>query len=129
MKEFSRHWKSSTNIRKQRKYRLNAPLHLRKNMLSASLSKELRTKYKRRSIRVRKGDRVRILRGEFKKKTGKVDSIDIVAYKVFIEGIERTKRDGTKIKLGIPASKVQIIELSLDDKMRKAIVEPKKVGP
>ena len=126
MKDFSRTWKSSRNTRKQRKYRMNAPLNLRKNMMAAPLSKELRTKHKRRSISVRKGDRVRVLRGEFKKRTGKIEGVNTKKYRVFVEGIERTKRDGSKMKIGIPVSKVQITELNLDDKARKMIFEGRK---
>src|SRR3989344_2390979 len=126
MKDFSRTWKSSRNTRKQRKYRMNAPLNLRKNMMAAPLSKELRTKHKRRSISVRKGDRVMVLRGEFKKRTGKIEGVNTKKYRVFVEGIERTKRDGSKMKIGIPVSKVQITELNLDDKARKMIFEGRK---
>ena len=91
------------------------------------MSKELRKKHKRRSISVRKGDRIKILRGEFKKKTGKIEGVNRKEYKVFVEGIGRTKRDGSKMKIGIPASKVQILELNLDDKARKMIFEGRKV--
>ena len=95
-------------------------------MMAAPLSKELRTKHKRRSISVRKGDRVRVLRGEFKKRTGKIEGVNTKKYRVFVEGIERTKRDGSKMKIGIPVSKVQITELNLDDKARKMIFEGRK---
>lgn len=95
-------------------------------MMAAPLSKELRTKHKRRSVNVRKGDRVRVLRGEFKKKTGKIEGVNTKKYRVFVEGIGRTKRDGSKMKIGIPVSKVQIVELNLDDKARKMIFEGRK---
>ena len=68
MKKFSIHWKSSKRPGKQRKYRKNSELHLKKKFLSANLSKELRKKYGKRSMVVRKGDVVKICRGKFRKK-------------------------------------------------------------
>jgi len=61
--EFSKHWVGSKRPGKQRKYLAKAPLHIRKKLLNVSLSKELRKKYGRRAITVRKGDKVKILVG------------------------------------------------------------------
>ena len=71
MKFWSRQWKSSSNPGKQRKYVYNAPMHIRRKLLTANLSEELRKKHNKRSIPLRKGDEVEIMRGEFKKKKGK----------------------------------------------------------
>ena len=98
-------------------------------MLEASLSRALRKKHGRRNAGLRKGDRVKAMRGEFRNRIGKIESVDMRNYKVYIEGIERVKRDGTKVRIGIPASKVQIIELNLDDKRRKKQIETKKAPP
>ncbi len=95
-------------------------------MMAATLSRDLRKKYKRRSMSVRKGDMVKVLRGEFKKRTGKIGGVDARKYRVFVDGIDMVKRDGSKVKIGIQASKVQILELNLDDKARKMIVESGK---
>ena len=67
-KKFSREWIRSKQPRKQRKYNYNAPLHIKGKFMAAHLSKDLMKKYNRRSIRVRKGDKVILLRGQFKKK-------------------------------------------------------------
>ena len=74
-KKFSTSWISSTQPRKQRKYRANAPLHTKHKFLSANLSKSLRQKYGKRSLPLRKGDEVLVMRGSFKKKRAKVVSI------------------------------------------------------
>ena len=42
---------------------------------SSTLSEELREKYKRRSVRLRVGDSVRIVKGEFKGIEGKVTKV------------------------------------------------------
>ena len=94
--KWSRSWVSSKQPRKQRKYRYNAPPHIRTKFISAHLSKELREKYKRRSIRLRVGDTVKIMRGEFKGKTGKVEKIFTKIAKVTVSGIQKTKPEKQK---------------------------------
>ena len=116
--KFSKEWKSSKQPRKQRKYRYNAPLHIKGTMMSAHLSKELKEKYKKRSARVVKGDKVKISRGQFKTKTGKVERVDTKQGKVYITGIEMMKKDGTKTMYPINPSNLILIELHLEDKKR-----------
>lgn len=118
MKKFSKHWKSSKNPSKKRKFLANAPLHLRRKFLSVNLSKELREKHETRNVVVRKGDKVKILRGKHKGATGKVIKVEIKKMKVYIEGLQRTKMDGSKVDIPMRASNLQIIELNLEDKKR-----------
>ncbi len=125
MKKFSKAWKSSKQKRKQRKYRYKAPLHIRHKFVAANLSKELRKRYYRRNLPLRKGDSVRIMRGSFKKKTGKISNVNLRNLKVFIEGIQQSKRDGTKVNVPFEPSNLQIIELNLEDKKRMEIIERK----
>lgn len=117
-KKFSTSWISSKQVRKQRKFKANAPLHIRHKFLSANLSKSLREKYGKRSFPLRKEDDVLIMRGAFKKKTGKILSIDLKNSRVAIEGIQRTKKDGTKVNVYFSPSSLQLQTLSLDDKKR-----------
>lgn len=117
---FSHAWKASTNPAKQRKYVANAPLHVRSGMLGCSLSKELRVKYHIRTLRVRVGDTVKLMRGSYKGTIGKVDRVDIGRQRIFVEKAELTKKDGSKVKYPIHPSNAMIIELNLDDKRRKA---------
>lgn len=115
---FSTSWNSSKQPRKQRKYLHNAPLHLRHKFLNAPLSKSLRAKYGKRSTPVRKGDEVLVMRGSFRKKKAKVSSVDLKKSKIILEGIQRSKRDGTKVPIRFNANILQIQELFLDDKKR-----------
>lgn len=124
-KRFSDSWVGSKQPRKQRKYRYNAPMHLRHKMIAANLSKDLRKKYGKRSIPLRKGDTVKIMRGEFKKKKGKIETVNLNTLKVYIEGIQRSKKDGTKTSVPFEPSNVQIIELNMDDKKRTDALERK----
>ncbi len=125
-KDFSDKWIMSKQPRKQRKYSYNAPLHIRGRFMAAHLSKELIKKYNRRSIRLRKGDKVTILRGQFKKKTGKIERIDLKETKVYIAGVEMIKKDGTKVFYPIHPSNLVVTELNLDDKKRMAVVNKSK---
>ena len=115
MKKFSESWKGSKKARKQRKYRSNLPLHLRSKLVRVHLSKELRQKYNKRSVVIRLGDKVRVMRGKFRKSEGKVDRIDRKREALYITGIELIKKEGAKILLPIHPSNVLIVELKLDD--------------
>jgi large subunit ribosomal protein L24 len=118
MKEWSKHWKASKQPGKQRKYVHNAPLHVRRKLISAHLSKELIKKYNRRSFPLRKGDEVEIMIGNFKKKTGKVSRIDLKGLKVYVDGITRKKVDGSEVQVPFNSSNLKIINLNLEDRKR-----------
>ena len=128
MKEFSTKWKSSKKPRKQRKYRASAPLHIKQKFVNAHLSKDLRKKYKKRSMGLRKGDQVKVMHGQFKKHSGKVERIELKNTKVFVSGAEITKKDGTKKMIAIHPSNIMITELNLDDKLRQKSLEMKQDG-
>ncbi len=113
----------SKKPRKQRKALYTAPLHKRRKLLSAHLSKELREKYKRRSLPIRRGDEVKILRGEFKGKVGKVSKVDLKKLKVYVEGVTRKRTVGTEVQVPIHPSNLMIINLELSDKRRLLILE------
>ncbi len=111
---------------KQRRFLLNAPQHLRGHIVSAHLSESLRNTYKVRSMTLRSGDTVRIVRGDYKGYEGKVLRVDRKKYRVFIEGITREKADGSSILIPIHPSKIEIVRLNLDDKWRNKILKRKK---
>src|SRR3989339_200438 len=119
-KDFSKSWKSSKKPNKQRKFRFNASLHIKGKFLNAHLSKELLQKYMTRSLRLRLGDKVKIMRGQFKKQEGKIEEVDIKKSVVYVAKVEHTKRDGTKARYPIQPSNVLIVELNADDKRRFA---------
>ncbi|HLA23163.1 MAG TPA: 50S ribosomal protein L24 [Candidatus Nanoarchaeia archaeon] len=124
--KFSKHWKASTQPRKQRKYRAKAPLHVIKRFLSANLSKDLRKKYGKRNLTLRKGDTVKVMRGKFRKKQGKILEIKLKTQKVTIEGIQITKKDGSKVNVRVQPSNLQIVELNLADTKRIKSQQEKK---
>ena len=120
---YSTSWKSSTQPRKQRKYAYNAPENVRGKFLSAHLSKELAKKHNKRSVRVRAGDKVKIIRGQFKGKEGEVERVSIKETKLFIGGIEINKHEAGKVKYPVHPSNVIITSMKND---ARRIKETKK---
>ena len=114
------------NPGKQRKRLYNAPAHIRHKIMAAPLAKDLAKKHGIKTIPVRKGDTVRIQRGDNKGFEGKISRVDLKNYHIYLEGLTREKVDGTNIFLPVHPSKVIIKNFSLNDKRRKAIVERKK---
>ena len=124
-KQFSSSWKSSKKPSKQRKYRYNAPTHIKQKFLSVHLSKELRKKHGTRSFCVAKGDKVKVLRGQFKGRENKVEDVSHKKTRVYVTGLERAKKDGTKSRYPLNPTNLLITELNLDDKKRKESLKRK----
>lgn len=116
---FAKTWKSSTQPRRQRKYRYNAPIHIRRKFVSVNLSKDLRAEYSTRNVIIRKGDKVRILRGNHKSTETKVSEVNTKKGIVYLDGLENTRREGAKSRIPFQPSNLQIVELELSDKIRK----------
>lgn len=113
----------SKKPRKQRKFLYNAPLHIRRKMISAHLSEELREKYKRRSFPLRRGDEVKVMRGEFKGIIGKIVKIDTKEYKVYVDTVKKKRSVGTEYLVPIHPSNLLITNLNLEDKYRIKMLE------
>ena len=111
-------WKASKKPGKQRKFLHKAPLHVKSKMMSAALSKELRKTLKSRSLRVRKGDKVKVMRGQFGGKSGTVERVDVGNQHVFVTGVEFMKRDGSKSLYPVHPSKLMITDVDKSDKRR-----------
>jgi large subunit ribosomal protein L24 len=87
------------------------------------LSTELKTSYGRNSYSVRKGDTVKILRGDYAGIEGKITEIDTKRRRLFVEGVSREKVAGTSTNVSVHSSKVMITKLNLDDKWRAESVK------
>ena len=97
---------------------IHLPKHQRDKMVGAVLEDSLREQYKRKNIRVVKGDSVRVMRGEYKGVEGKVEKVNTEHATFHIEGIQREKIRGGQVKVPIPSSNVMVISLNLDDNYR-----------
>ncbi len=92
---------------------------MRGSLLHAPLSKDLRARYKCRSIRVVKGDTVMVTRGDQIGTRGVVDRVITKKAKIIVDKVTVKKADGTEVPRPIDPSKVVITELNLDDKLRE----------
>jgi large subunit ribosomal protein L24 len=114
---------SSIKPSKQRKALYQASLHKKHRLLSAHLSKELRLQMKKRSLTVRKGDEVKVMRGKFTGTVGKVTDVDVVNTKIFVEGVKRKRVSGEETQVSIHPSKIMITNPVMDDPKRKESVQ------
>lgn len=109
---------NGTRPSKQRAAVYNAAPHKAQALLSAPLSTELKSSEGRRTYSVRKGDTVRIVRGDFAGIEGKITSLDKKRHRLFVEGVSREKVAGTSTTVSVHSSKVMITKLNQDDKWR-----------
>ncbi|CAM8901005.1 unnamed protein product [Rhodiola kirilowii] len=117
----------TSSRRKNRKAHFTAPSSVRRVLMSAPLSTELRTKYNVRSMPIRKDDEVLVARGTFKGREGKVVQVYRRKWVIHVERITREKVNGTTVNVGVDPSKVVITKLRLD-KDRKSLLERKAKG-
>lgn len=109
----------SEQPRKQRKARYQAPSHVKTKYLNAPLSDALREKYKKKTVRVIKGDTVKLTRGDFVGEEGLVDAVDTKKSKIVVHGVSLTKADGTEVPRLVDTSNVQITKLNFTDARRQ----------
>ncbi|KAA8522596.1 hypothetical protein F0562_013043 [Nyssa sinensis] len=117
----------SSSRRKNRKAHFTAPSSVRRVLMSAPLSTDLRSKYNVRSMPVRKDDEVQVVRGTYKGREGKVVQVYRRKWVIHIERITREKVNGSTVNVGINPSKVLITKLRLD-KDRKSLLDRKAKG-
>jgi len=112
-----------TKIRNKKIYRaMNQTVS---RQICATLSKDLRKKYPRRSARVMINDTVKVMRGEYKGLSGKVAKISTESNSIAIEGNKKEKLKGEKIDVYIHSTNMVITSLNTDDKWRLKILEKK----
>merc|ERR550517_1225012 len=126
----------SSDRSKSRKRHFSAPSHVRRRLMSAPLSKELRTKYGVRSMPVRKDDEVQVVRGHYKgQQVGKIVQCYRKKFRVYIERIQREKANGATVNVGIHPSKVVIVKLKTDlrylerERLRRDLLRERDLPP
>lgn len=118
----------SSKARVQRKAQANATAHVRRKMLSAHLSQDLRDQYGVRTARVCKGDTVAVLRGDedIRGTEGKVLDVFTKTGRISVEGVTVNQADGTATVRPIHASNVVITKLNTEDPWRVDSLSKKK---
>ncbi len=118
----------SSKPRKQRAYRRNAPHHIRKRFMRVHLYPDLREEYQTRSMLIHVGDTVKILSGDFKGAEGKVTEVDYKKLRVYVEGIVRTKRDGSEALAPLSPSNLMIMSLNMTKSRKEALAKKGKLA-
>ena len=98
--------------RTERVKRYQAKLHHKRRFMHIHLGKELRKKFniKKRSLLVHKGDKVKIMRGSFKGKSGKIMKVDYNKGKVYVEAITTRTARGKELSIALELSNLLLLE-------------------
>ena len=70
-------------------------------------------------------DTVSITKGDRKLSEGRVLRVDVAETRIYIEGVTRTRQDGSTSQIPIRAENVIITRLNLNDQWRRKILERK----
>ena len=108
--------KVSSKPSRQRKIRYSNNWKVRHRNLGAALSPSLREKLNVRSCSVRRGDQVKVMRGQegFEGVVGRVISVDYRRGRITVEKVQRRRTDGSNLPYPIHPSNVQIVKLAKD---------------
>lgn len=93
-------------------------MHRKKALLSAHLSKELMQRTKKRAVTVKKGDRIKVMRGDFRGKTGLVASVDYKNGAINVEGISKRNSRGVDVLVPLRPSNLMVVERKGEEKKR-----------
>lgn len=118
----------SSKPRKGRKAFIKMPAHKRVKRISGHSSEKVRKETGKRAVSLRKGDIVKVVRGTFKGKKGKITSINHAKLKIMIDGVKRKKSDGTEMQVLVDPSKIIVEELDKSDAKRFGKKEKKTEG-
>ncbi|MCW4014632.1 MAG: 50S ribosomal protein L24 [Candidatus Bathyarchaeota archaeon] len=116
---------SVTKPSTSRKRRYTAPNHLKRRYLSAPLSPSLRAEHGTRSMPIVQDDTVSITKGDRKLSEGRVLRVDVKDCRLYVEGVTRTRMDGSTVQIPIKPENVMITRLNLNDQWRRKTLERK----
>ena len=108
--------------RTQRRLQLSAPSSIKRRLMSCHLNKTLRQTHKIRALPIKRGDEVKILKGKFKGKSGKVVQVYRRRSVIYVDKIQREKQNGQTVFFPIRPSYC-IIEKLVNNKDRKKTIE------
>ena len=96
--------------------------------MSCPLSKELRSEHNIRSLPVRKGDTIKVMRGFYKGKEGKVKHVNRMRWSIWARDIKHELYNGQTVGVALNASNCMITEIHSEFKDRQEIIDRKKAG-
>lgn len=116
---------------KSRKKFYELPKHKAVKAVSSHLNEKLKKELNKRAVSIRKGDTVKIVRGDHKGKEGKITLIDTVKKRVYVEKVVVKKSTGSEKQVPLQPSNLIVTDLERSDRKRfkqgsKKIGEEKK---
>ena len=121
---------TSSLPRRQRKALYTADLFHRRRRMAVPLSKELRRRYGRRQLPVRKGDTVRILSGSYVGREERVAKVDLQRYSVTLDNVTGKTADAKLKPLPIRPNHLVLTKLNLADPWRRRVLKvPESEAP
>jgi len=105
--------------RRQRKAFYTATSNERRVRMTVPLSRELRARFHRRSIPLRKGDTVRVLSGSFEGREERVARVDRRGYTVTLDNVTLKTADEKMKPLSLGVGHLVITRLNLSDPWRR----------
>eukprot|EP01013_Petalomonas_cantuscygni_P001891 TRINITY_DN1191_c0_g1_i2.p3 TRINITY_DN1191_c0_g1~~TRINITY_DN1191_c0_g1_i2.p3 ORF type:complete len:159 (+),score=28.52 TRINITY_DN1191_c0_g1_i2:35-478(+) len=115
---------TSSSRRKSRKAHFQAPSHVRRVLMSAPLSKELRAKYHVRALPIHREDEVRVKSGQQRNRDGKVQAVYRKRWCIYVDKLTKQKNNGQSPPIPIHPSNVEIVKLKID-KIRRLMLARK----
>jgi len=121
--------------RRQRRALYTATPRERRVRMTVPLSRELRARFHRRSLPLRKGDTVRVLSGSFEGREERVARVDRRGYRVTLDNVTLKTADEKMKPLALGVGHLVITRLNLSDpwrrramKLREEDVTPEERG-
>jgi len=114
---------SSKPVKVRKRLALQSVRDVNVSASKAALSSDLKTKYGSNSVRLRPGDSIRLVRGEYSGVEGKVQKVFPKEGRVTVEGVTREKIKGGTTSIHIHTSSVIVTSLNLEDKFRRQKME------
>mmetsp|Transcript_60494 Transcript_60494/g.124513 ORF Transcript_60494/g.124513 Transcript_60494/m.124513 type:complete len:125 (-) Transcript_60494:306-680(-) len=112
--------------RKNRKNHFHASSNEKRKTMVSPLSKELWKSYSIKSIPIRKDDKVKVVRGKEKGKTGKIIQCHRKNFRVFVEKITYNKNNNLTSFIPLNPSNLVVEKLSLTNERKLLIFRKKK---
>lgn len=113
----------SSKPEKSRKAQRHAPLHRKHKKLTVPLSQDLKEKEGIKRLPVRTGDTVKIVRGNNRGSEGSVQKVIAKKERIYVEGVNIAKSDGSERFYPVHPSNVIITKLEKKDEKRKKVME------
>ena len=121
--------KKTIKPNKQRKRLYQSAIHKKRKSLVAPIDKTIRKEVNKKKLTIRKGDTVKVMVGDNKGKSGKVESVDYTKTRIFIKDLKYKNNKGQEKLLPFKASNLMLTNVVLNDSKRiKLKKAPKKVN-